>query len=287
MQYFLIIVMLLFPGLSSGQQRLPYFLQGTWKTEGREQYEHWDKLNDQNLKGCSYQLREGQMMVTEYLDIAYSPAEVLYTATVIGQNKGKGIHFKMTCTDSTFVFENPGHDFPKKIVYRQLSDTAVLVQVSDGGQKKFSYTMTRLRVAETLPVAGVDNPDYDPVLAGKLGADAYGMKAYFFVILKTGPGSTADKALASESFKGHLDNISRLVKEGKLVVAGPLEKNGLQYRGIFVLNNVTSAEEAEALLLTDPAISNRLLDYELFKWYGSAALPEYLPVSDKIWKLKP
>ncbi len=24
----------------------------------------------------------------------------------------------------------------------------------------------------------------------------------------------------------------------------------------------------------------------IFAWYGSAALPEYLPFSDKIWKLK-
>jgi len=29
------------------------------------------------------------------------------------------------------------------------------------------------------------------------------------------------------------------------------------------------------------------LDMELFSWYGSAALPEYLPFSDKIWKAKP
>lgn len=28
-------------------------------------------------------------------------------------------------------------------------------------------------------------------------------------------------------------------------------------------------------------------DYEIFTWYGSAALPEYLPAADKIWKLKP
>ncbi|MDD3459312.1 MAG: hypothetical protein PHO74_07540 [Weeksellaceae bacterium] len=46
-------------------------------------------------------------------------------------------------------------------------------------------------------------------------------------------------------------------------------------------------EEANALLQSDPAIKNGLLDYEIFSWYGSAALPEYLPTSDKIWKSKP
>ncbi|MEO7047924.1 MAG: hypothetical protein ABI091_21680, partial [Ferruginibacter sp.] len=58
------------------------------------------------------------------------------------------------------------------------------------------------------------------------------------------------------------------------------------YRGIFILNNIKSIEDAKALMLTDPAIKNGLLDYEIFTWYGSAALPEYLPVSDKIWKIK-
>lgn len=131
------------------------------------------------------------------------------------------------------------------------------------------------------------NPSYNKELADKLGGDDYGMKSYFFVILKTGTNTTTDKEFISESFRGHLDNINRLVEEGKLIVAGPLGKNENNYRGIFILNNIKSIEEAVELLLTDPAIKNRLLDYEIFTWYGSAALPEYLPFSDKIWKSKP
>ena len=30
-----------------------------------------------------------------------------------------------------------------------------------------------------------------------------------------------------------------------------------------------------------------LLDYDIYQWYGSAALPEYLPFTAKIWKQKP
>lgn len=131
------------------------------------------------------------------------------------------------------------------------------------------------------------NPNYDKALAEKLGGDDYGMKRYFLVILKTGTNTTTDRTFISESFKGHLDNINKLVKEGKLIIAGPLAKNENNYRGIFILNNLATAEEAKALLLTDPAIKNELLAYDIFTWYGSAALPEYLPVSDKIWKLKP
>lgn len=131
------------------------------------------------------------------------------------------------------------------------------------------------------------NPNYDTELAGKLGGDDYGMKSYFLVILKIGTNTTSDKELIAESFRGHMDNINRLVEEGKLIVAGPLGKNENNYRGIFILDNIKSIEEAKELLKTDLAIKNKLLDYEIFNWYGSAALPEYLPYSDKIWKLKP
>ncbi|HMN18424.1 MAG TPA: hypothetical protein PKD03_12480 [Ignavibacteriaceae bacterium] len=131
------------------------------------------------------------------------------------------------------------------------------------------------------------NPNYDKSLADKLGGDDYGMKSYYLVILKTGTNNTTDKELISQSFRGHLDNIHKLVKEEKLIVAGPLGENKLNYRGIFILNNIKTVEEAKELLLSDPAIKNKLLDYDIISWYGSAALPEYLPFSDKIWKLKP
>ena len=131
------------------------------------------------------------------------------------------------------------------------------------------------------------NPNYEKALADSLGGDDYGMKSYFFVILKTGTNKTTDKKLISESFREHMDNINRLIKKGKLIVAGPFEKNDSSYRGIFILNNIKSIEEAKQLLQTDLAIKNGLLDYEIFTWYGSAALPEYLPFSDKIWKSNP
>lgn len=130
----------------------------------------------------------------------------------------------------------------------------------------------------------ISNPQYNKALAEKLGGDDYGMKSYFFVILETGPNKTDDKKFISESFSGHMNNINRLVKENKLIVAGPFAKNDKQYRGLFIFNNVKTIEEAKELLLTDPAIKNGLLDYEIFSWYGSAALPEYLPFSDQIWR---
>ncbi len=134
--------------------------------------------------------------------------------------------------------------------------------------------------------AQAQNPDFDEALAAKLGADDYGMKSYVLVILKSGSQNSADKAFVDSCFTGHMQNIRRLVDLGKLVVAGPIGKNDSGYRGIFILNTA-EIEEANALLQTDPAIKEKLLAADLYPWYGSAALSEYLGASDKIWKVKP
>ncbi len=80
-------------------------------------------------------------------------------------------------------------------------------------------------------------------------------------------------------------NMGKLVKLNKLIVAGPLGKNDQNYRGIFILNT-KSLDEAKEILATDPAIKAKLLDADLFNWYGSAALAAYLTASEKVGKLK-
>jgi len=124
---------------------------------------------------------------------------------------------------------------------------------------------------------------YDVRLAKKLGADEYGMKNYVLVILKTGTNSTTDKKALDSLFRGHMDNIQRLSAQGKLIVAGPMRKNPNNYRGIFILD-VKTQDEAQRLLSTDPTIREKIFDVELYDWYGSAALPTYLPAHTKIEK---
>ena len=150
-----------------------------------------------------------------------------------------------------------------------------------------SFTIVQFSFAQNKEETTNTNINFDKILAEKLGGDDYGMKGYFLVILKTGTNTTTDKELINESFKGHMNNINKLVDEGKLIVAGPLGKNDKNYRGIFILSNIASIEEAKTLLQSDLAIKNGILDYDIFNWFGSAALPEYLPMADKIWKTKP
>ncbi|WMN12634.1 hypothetical protein QYS49_34165 [Marivirga salinae] len=130
------------------------------------------------------------------------------------------------------------------------------------------------------------NSNYDKNLADSLGADDYGMKSYTLVILKTGGGNIEDKARVDSLFRGHMENIGRLAEAGELIVAGPLGKNSNDYRGIYIFDDPDKGKVAE-LLQTDPAIKADLLAYNIYNWYGSAALPVYLETHSKIEKIKP
>ena len=126
---------------------------------------------------------------------------------------------------------------------------------------------------------------YDEKLAGELGADEYGMKTYVFCILKTGSNTTATPEEQSKLFKGHMENITKLSNEGKLVVAGPFMKNDKNYRGIFIFN-VSTIEEAKKLVESDPAVQAKIFEAELTLWYSSAALQEVEKIHEKISKTK-
>jgi uncharacterized protein YciI len=144
------------------------------------------------------------------------------------------------------------------------------------------FTIT-LFLVQTIVNAQSTNPKYDKKLADSLGADDFGMKIYVLVILKTGSVKIEEKQEVDRLFTGHMKNMGDLVQKGKLVVAGPMGKNDKKYEGIFILN-VESIEEANQLLDTDPAIKAKILEPELYRWYGSAALPMYLNYHDKAKK---
>lgn len=152
---------------------------------------------------------------------------------------------------------------------------------------KLSYLFLSISLALIVSSCGTTKQSaetkYNAQLAQKLGADELGMKMYVLVILKTGDAKIEDKALRDSLFRGHFANINKLADEGKLVVAGPLEKNENQYRGIFILDVKTFAE-AGLLLQNDPTVSQGIFKPEMYEWYGSAALPVYMQTHKKIQK---
>jgi uncharacterized protein len=98
-------------------------------------------------------------------------------------------------------------------------------------------------------------------------AGEYTMKQYYFVMLTRGArrGEITDTAIINKIQAGHMENIGRLAKLGKIIVAGPFGDDG-NWRGIFIFNCDTK-EEVEALVKSDPAVAAGRLDYEIHPWW--------------------
>jgi uncharacterized protein len=134
---------------------------------------------------------------------------------------------------------------------------------------------------------GQADTQYDAALAAKLNADERGMKMFVMCILKTGPKDSEIKGKEREDiFAGHFANINNLAEQGKLAVAGPFEKNQRAYRGLYIFN-VPTIEEAEKLVVLDPAVKAGIFVPELTLWYGSAAMMTINDVHKRITRPQP
>ena len=94
------------------------------------------------------------------------------------------------------------------------------------------------------------------------------LKQYWFVMLTKGKNrkDIKDNAVINKIQQAHIDNIMRLAKLGKLIVAGPFGDD-TNWRGIFIFDCKTK-EETEDLLKTDPAIKAGRLGYEIHPWWS-------------------
>ncbi len=101
-----------------------------------------------------------------------------------------------------------------------------------------------------------------------VGPGGFEMTTYYVGFLYRGakwtPEETAETRKLQEE---HMANIQKMAAAGKLVIAGPFVDNG-DLRGLYVFR-VGSAEEAKALVESDPAVKAGRLRFELHPWYAA------------------
>jgi len=90
------------------------------------------------------------------------------------------------------------------------------------------------------------------------------LKDYFFVMLTDGPNNNQDSVTEVKLMAGHVSNLFRLKKMGKLILSGPFTDQG-KWFGMFFFDCKTEAE-VEVYLKTDPAIAAGRLNYEIHPW---------------------
>lgn len=107
------------------------------------------------------------------------------------------------------------------------------------------------------------------------------MKQYFVGLIYKGdhrdPNASQEEVMELQRL--HLENISRLHREGKMVMAGPFGHGG-DLRGLFFYN-VETQEEAEELAQTDPAVKAGRLRVEIYPWWGPTALATLVPPDEE------
>ena len=121
------------------------WLAGCWQIARGEQVidEQWMSPRAGVMLGMSRTVRAGRTTATEFVALRVVDGRVVYEANPSGQ---KPTAFPATTVSpDRAVFENPSHDYPKRIIYERQGDAAIMASIDDGaGGKRVDYPFRRV-----------------------------------------------------------------------------------------------------------------------------------------------
>lgn len=108
--------------------------------------EYWQPLAGETMLGVGRLIRNGKTIEYEFLRLHLDEqSRVIYTAIPSRQNETSFIASQIT--DGAATFENPGHDFPQKIVYTKTTDSSMSVRIEgsrQGEQRVMEFQFERV-----------------------------------------------------------------------------------------------------------------------------------------------
>jgi hypothetical protein len=119
---------------------------GDWKAESGEKmtFESWKEVSPKTFEGLGETRNRStnELLNSETMRILEMSSEVFFLAKV--NHNELPVAFKLTDgTNNKAIFENTGHDFPKKLEYHLISKNKMTVSVSDGKDKGFIIQFIR------------------------------------------------------------------------------------------------------------------------------------------------
>ena len=122
------------------------WIAGDWQTApgGRRQIEeHWTAVAGGSMMGVSRTVAGDKTVEFEYLRIEQRADAIYYVAHP--KARCPGTDFKLTRVSATeAVFENPQHDFPKRIIYRKTDDGFTASIDAGEGTKAISFVFKKM-----------------------------------------------------------------------------------------------------------------------------------------------
>ena len=155
------------------------WLLGEWVADGTKTtfQESWTEVTPQTFEGTGIEQAkpDGPISVSEVLRLVEMAGGVFYLSKVADNELP--VAFRLThCAEGRFVFENPAHDFPRRLEYVLLTDGRLAVHVSDGGDKGFRLSYLRSSSpGGPVPVLAAE----DARFAAMVAADAGEMRRWF------------------------------------------------------------------------------------------------------------
>jgi len=141
--------LILFTNISVGNPTLAdlSWMSGDWQTApgGRRQIEeHWTTAAGGSMIGVSRTIAGDKTVEFEYLRIEQRADGIFYVAHP--KARCPGTDFKLTSASATeAIFENPQHDFPKRIIYRKTDDGLTASIDAGEGSKGMSFVYKRMK----------------------------------------------------------------------------------------------------------------------------------------------
>jgi hypothetical protein len=125
------------------------WISGSWTTtqDGATIEEHWTRPAAGTMIGMGRTIAGGKTAFFEYLRIETRGADLVYVAHPKAR---PGTDFKATrIADDEVVFENPQHDFPKRIIYKRTADGNLTARVEgDPTDKEKAETFSYKRMPQ-------------------------------------------------------------------------------------------------------------------------------------------
>ena len=95
-------------------------LEGCWQRTGTSvpEYEEWKIRDSFSMVGRMYKVNEGDTLVSEEILLIKNQQQVFYQAKTYNQPEQERVSFRLTgYQNGSYFFENPKHDYPRRIVY--------------------------------------------------------------------------------------------------------------------------------------------------------------------------
>lgn len=128
-----------------GAVEVPAWMTGCWVgTRGSQTFrERWLRADQRTLLGVSHTVKSDAMVAFEFLRVVLKDGALSYVAQPNGVPPTT--FTATTRAADRVVFENPAHDFPKRVTYRRVGADGLTASI-DGGRDtegRVDFVMTR------------------------------------------------------------------------------------------------------------------------------------------------